>query len=103
MPPKNLANLFRLSGNYLPIFTPPARRAWRSYKFASLDFSGFFSMSKVGLPLMGDTAVTKLREPIGTRRLTAEYVNKTCILTYILHYLNRKKVLRANILMQNVL
>ena len=24
------------------IFTPPARRAWRSYKFASLDFSVFF-------------------------------------------------------------
>ena len=24
------------------IITPPARRAWRSYKFASLDFSGFF-------------------------------------------------------------
>ena len=22
--------------------TPPARRAWRSYKFASLDFSGVF-------------------------------------------------------------
>ena len=56
------------------IFTPPVRRAWRSYKFASLDFllrlpvgrggvvnspvSVFFylSMSKVGLPLMGDTA-----------------------------------------------
>ena len=43
------------------IFTPPARRAWRSYKFASLDFSVFFlfffSVSKVGLPLMGYTAV----------------------------------------------
>ena len=41
--------------------TPPARRAWRSYKFASLDFSVFFffffSVSKVGLPLMGYTAV----------------------------------------------
>ena len=24
------------------IITPPARRAWRSYKFASLDFSVFF-------------------------------------------------------------
>ena len=40
-------------------FTPPARRAWRSYKFASVDFSVlfFFSVSKVGLPLMGYTAV----------------------------------------------
>ena len=50
------------------IITPPARRAWRSYKFASLDFSVFFflffSVSKVGQPLMGDTAGTKLREPI---------------------------------------
>ena len=52
---------------------------------------------------MGDTAGTKLREPIETRRLTAEYVNKTYILTCILQYLNRKKVLRAKILMQNVL
>ena len=66
-------------------------------------FLGFFSVSKVGLPLMGDTAGTKLREPIETRRLTAEYVNKTCILTCILQYLNRKKVLRAKTLMQNVL
>ena len=38
-----------------------------------------------------------------TRRLTAEYVNKTCILTCILQYLNRKKVLRAKTPMQNVL
>ena len=29
-----------LSG--MPIITPPARRAWRSYKFASLGFSGVF-------------------------------------------------------------
>ena len=35
------------------LVTPPARRAWRSYKFA---FSVFFSMSETGLPLMGDTA-----------------------------------------------
>ena len=52
---------------------------------------------------MGDTAGTRLREPIETRRLMAEYVNKTCILTCILQYLSRKKVLRAKILMQNVL
>ena len=50
-----------LSANFLVFLfiTPPARRAWRSYKFASLDFSVFFffSVSKVGLPLMGYTAV----------------------------------------------
>ena len=39
------------------LITPPARRAWRSYKFASLGFSVLFSVSQVGLPLMGDTAV----------------------------------------------
>ena len=90
---------------YLQLITPPARRAWWSYKFASLEFFVFFffSVSKVGLPLMGDTAGTKLREPIETRRLTAERVSKTCILTCILQYLNRKKVLRAKILIQNVL
>ena len=38
------------------LFTPPARRAWRSFKFASLNFSVLFSVSQVGLPLMGDTA-----------------------------------------------
>ena len=46
------------------LITPPARRAWRSYKFASLGFSGFFSVSEVGVPLMGNTAGTKLHEPI---------------------------------------
>ena len=48
---------FYLIHNYL--VTPPARRAWRNYKFASLGFSVFFffSVSKVGLPLMGVTAV----------------------------------------------
>ena len=39
----------------LLFITPPARRVWRSFKFA--PFLGFFSVSKVGLPLMGDTAV----------------------------------------------
>ena len=39
------------------IITPPARRAWQSYKFTSLGFSVLFSVSQVGLPLMGDTAV----------------------------------------------
>ena len=37
--------------------TPPARRAWRSYKFAPFLFFSFFPVSKVGAPLMGDTAV----------------------------------------------
>ena len=37
------------------LFTPPARRAWRSFKFAPFLFF-FSSMSKVGPPLMGDTA-----------------------------------------------
>ena len=35
-------------------FYTPVRRAWRSFKFA--PFLGFFSMSKVGPALMGDTA-----------------------------------------------
>ena len=67
---------------YYDLITSPASRSWSwSYKFASLDFFCFlfFSVSKVGLPLMGDTAGTKLREPIETQRLTAEYINKTCI------------------------
>ena len=44
----------------LVIFTPPARRAWRSYKFAPFLFFSFFPVSKVGAPLMGDTAVHSL-------------------------------------------
>ena len=43
--------------HFLLIITPPARRAWRSYKFAPLLFFSFFPVSKVGAPLMGDTAV----------------------------------------------
>ena len=42
------------------IITPPARRAWRSYKFAPFLFFSFFPVSKVGAPLMGDTAVHSL-------------------------------------------
>ena len=38
------------------LITPPARRAWRSCKFAPFLFFFHLSMSKVGLPLMGDTA-----------------------------------------------
>ena len=34
--------------------TSPARGVWRSFKFAPFLF---FSVSKVGQPLMGDTAV----------------------------------------------
>ena len=41
------------------LITPPARRAWRSYKFAPFLFV-FFPVSKVGAPLMGDTAVHSL-------------------------------------------
>ena len=82
------------------LFTSPARRAWRSYKLASLNFSFFFfffSASKVELPLMGDTTGTNLCEPIQIWRLTAEYVNKTCSLASILQHLNCEKVLRDKI------
>ena len=41
----------------MEIITPPARRAWRSYKFGGFCFIFFFGCRKVGLPLMGDTAV----------------------------------------------
>ena len=66
-------------------------------------FLSFFFGVESWAALMGDTAGTKLHEPIKTLRLMAEYVNKTCILTCVLQYRNRKKVLRAKILMQNVL
>ena len=46
---------FYISHFFPVIFTPPARRAWRSIKFAPFLFY-FFPVSKVGLPLMGDTA-----------------------------------------------
>ena len=42
--------------NYRIFITPPARRAWRSCKFAPFLFFFRLSMSKVGLPLMSDTA-----------------------------------------------
>ena len=47
---------FRRRTSHAPnLSTPPARRAWRSYKFAPFLF--LFFVSKVGLPLMGYTAV----------------------------------------------
>ena len=42
---------FLLFSTIISIITPPARRAWRSYKFASLSFSVFlffFRCSKLG-------------------------------------------------------
>ena len=39
------------------LFTPPARRAWRSCEFAPFLFFFYLSMSKVGIPLMGDGEV----------------------------------------------
>ena len=36
----------------IAIIIPPARRAWRSYKFASLDFSVFFFFIP---PAVGET------------------------------------------------
>ena len=48
----------QLTSFEIDFITPPARRAWRSYKFA--PFLVFFSVSKVGTPLMGDTAVHSL-------------------------------------------
>ena len=47
--------MYPLCGLFL--VTPLARRAWRSYKFAWLRFSVLFSVSQVGLPLIGVTAV----------------------------------------------
>ena len=41
--------------------------------------------------------------PMALKTGNAEYVNKTRILTCMLEHLNRKKVLRANTFMQNVL
>ena len=55
---------------------------------------------------MGDTAdtnrVSRPKHGVQTQFL-AKCVNKTRILTCMLEHLNRKKVLRAKILMQNVL
>ena len=65
------------------IFTPPARRARRSFKFAPFLF--FFSVSEVGAALMGDTAEHSLFEPniylrsissrISHHRLTRDFLS----------------------------
>ena len=54
------------------VITPPAHRAWWSYKFVEFCFFLFFGVSKVGLPLMGDTAVHNLvSEPMSPRLLNS--------------------------------
>ena len=72
-------------------------------------FYFFFSVSKVGLPLMGYTAVQYIdcylspcQHDFYTQFL-AEYVEKAHNLTCILQHLNSKKVVRSKILIQNVL
>ena len=64
-------------------------------------------MSKVGLPLTGDTAGFSLLFSallhIILTHFIAEYVHKTRILTCILKYLNGNKVPRAKILTKDVL
>ena len=69
-------------------------------------FSLFFLCRKLAqrswvIPL-GISRVSQPKHSIKTQFL-AEYVNKTCILTCMLEHLNHKKVLRAKILLQNVL
>ena len=67
----------------------------------------FFPVSKVGLPLMGDTAGSSLLFSallhIILTHFIAGYINKTHILTCIRKYLNENKVLRAKIPTKDVL
>ena len=61
------------------VITLLAHKARWSYKFVSVSFSGgFFSVSKIGLPFMGDTSYL----PQQKHRLdsTKEYLNKKRIL-----------------------
>ena len=56
IPPEPIFVHLSLCPTSIPyVITPPTRRVWRSFKFAPFLF--FFPVSKVGLPLMGDTAV----------------------------------------------
>ena len=54
---------------FLPFITPPARRAWRSYKFASLSFSVFifFRCSKLGYRSWVIPLCILLSEPVSPR------------------------------------
>ena len=58
------------------LITPPARRAWRSYKFAA--FFLFFLVSKVGLPHMGHTAVHNLLSEPSSPRLLNSISSQLC-------------------------
>ena len=90
------------------LFTPPTRMVWRSFKFAPFLF--FLSMSKVGLPLMGDTAGFPLLFSallhiilIHLNPFYGRICQHTHILTCILKYLNGNKVFRAKIPTKDVL
>ena len=84
---------------YIYLFiTPPARRAWRSYKFAPFLF--FLPCRKSAhrswvTPLCIVWAKT-------LTQFLAEYVTKTHNLTCILRHLSSKKVVRSKIRIQNV-
>ena len=70
-------------------------------------FLFFFSVSKVGAALMGDTAVQYIDCYLSPCQhdcqFLAEYDAKTHNLTCILQHLNSKKVVRSKILILNVL
>ena len=86
--------------------TPPARRAWRSYKFASLSFSGFFRCHKLGYRSWVIPLCILRSEPTSPRLLNS-ISSKLCHQNtkFNMHatHLNSKKVLRTKILPQNVL
>ena len=92
-----------MQGKYqLKLITPPARRAWRSFKFAPFLF--FFSVSEVGAALTGDTAEHCRFEPNIQSQFSSRISHQnTHFNMYTIQHLNSKKVLGAKILVQNVL
>ena len=87
------------------VITPPAvgRRSFKFTPFLSRAWVrgcvSVFTPPAVG---EAESRVSRAKHGVQTQ-FPAEYVNKTRILTCMLEYLNRKKVLRAKILVQNVL
>ena len=85
---------------HIQLITPPARRAWRSFKFAPFLF--FFRCQKSAQRSWVIPLNIAVLSPTFKVNFLAEYLTKTHILTCILQHLNSKKVLGAKILIQTI-
>ena len=103
--PKNIFYKHLFNQKNCAINYSACRKSMQSIK-TPLAVFGFFSVFKVGVLLMGDTAGTALSAQTRISFWTpflAEYVYTIDILTCLLKHINGRKIIRIKILTHNIL